>query len=451
MGRYVIVGNGVAGTRAAEVLRRTDADAAITLVTEEAYPFYRRPQLADFAAGQAGEARLWAKPPLFYDEMRLDLRLGAQVTGVDASAHELTLADGSQVGYDKLLVATGRRLQCGLAKGSLPGVNCFKTLDDAKVIRSMDGRGKRAAVYGDGLVALELVRALTSAGFTTTYLVPGERLWPEVLDADAADIAAGRVRAAGAELVFRATVTAIDEVAGRAGGLVLGGGDTLAADVVGVCTDYAPALEFLPDGGKAVVTSASYSTPWDDVFVAGDVTMEPSRHYFNWLRSWRQGAAAGGLMAGATADDAIQDVDVLNMQVLGLSLVALGKTVFPYRSGYTEMRGDYPYGEFYKKLVFDPSGTLVGALLMGNIAEAGVLEEAIRAGKAKAELEPDLLHQMFDVTYRAAYIGAQCPVCRHEIQLARGAHEGDLVTCPICGTEFTLVQGPQGFIARAAR
>jgi NAD(P)H-nitrite reductase large subunit len=60
MGRYVIVGNGVAGTRAAEVLRRTDADAAITLVTEEAYPFYRRPQLADFAAGQAGEVRLWA-------------------------------------------------------------------------------------------------------------------------------------------------------------------------------------------------------------------------------------------------------------------------------------------------------------------------------------------------------------------------------------------------------
>ena len=131
--------------------------------------------------------------------------------------------------------------------------------------------------------------------------------------------------------------------------------------------------------------------------------------------------------------------------------MALGRTVVPYRSGDSEMRGDYPYGEFHKKLVFSPDDVLVGALLVGNVAEAAVLEEAIRKGTKKADLPADLLHQMFDVTYRAAYKGVQCPVCRHEMQLDKGAAVGDLVTCPVCGTDFELVQGDVGFRARIAR
>jgi ribosomal protein S27E len=153
---------------------------------------------------------------------------------------------------------------------------------------------------------------------------------------------------------------------------------------------------------------------------------------------------------GTTAT--FEDVDTLNMQVLGLSLVSLGKTVTAYRSGYTELRGDYPVGEFYKKLVFDPEGILVGALLLGNVAEAAALEEAIRARTPKDDLDAALLHQMFDLSYRRpAFIGVQCPVCRHEFQVGRGAQEGDLVTCPVCGMELTLARGPEGLVARAAR
>ena len=449
MGRYVIVGNGVTGTRAAEVLRRREPDAAITLLTDEPYPFYRRPQLADFAAGRAGEARLWAKPASFYDEQRLDLRLDTTVTGVDPAAKQVALADGARLDYDKLLVATGRRLG-GVGSASGPGINSFKTLDEAKAVRSLDGSGKRGVVYGDGLVALELVRALTGAGFQTTYYVPGERLWPEVLDADAAEIAASRVRAAGAEIVYGSSLTAVDQGTG-ASALVLGSGETVTADVVGVCGEYAPALSFLPGAGAEALRSGSYATPWEDVYIAGDVTVGPEKRYFNWLRSWRQGAAVGAAMAEGSTDT-FEDVDTLNMQVLGLSLVSLGKTVTAYRSGYTEMRGDYPVGEFYKKLVFDPDGVLAGALLLGNVAEAAALEEAIRARTPKDELDAALLHQMFERSYRRpAYIGVQCPVCRHEFQVGRGAQEGDLVTCPVCGMELTLAPGPEGLVARAAR
>ncbi len=452
MAKYVIVGNGVTGTRAAEVIRRTDESADVTILTEEPHPFYRRPQLADFASGDIGEARMWARKTSFYDDNRLDLRLSTKVVGLDVDAHTLALADGGSVPYDRLLVATGRDVtSAGLSGGDLAGVNHFKTLDEARAIRDLDGSGKTGVVFGNGMVALELVRALTASGFSTTYLVPTDSLWPEVLDKDAADIALSRLHAAGARVVFGAGIETARSSDGCAGEVVLAGGDVLRADVLGLCSGYTPAIGFLPDGGAGLVAGAGFASPWADVFVAGDVTVDAGKNYFNWLRSWRQGAAAGTLMAGGAGADEPAAIDTLNMQVLGLSLVTLGRTIAPYRSGYSEMRGDYPYGEFYKKLVFSSDDVLVGALLLGNVAEAAALEQAIRAGTKKADLPDDLLHQMFDVTYKTTYVGVQCPVCRHEMQLAKGAVAGDLVTCPVCGTDFNLVQGDVGFKARIAR
>jgi NAD(P)H-nitrite reductase len=451
MAGFVIVGNGVTGIRAAEVLRRRVDDADITILAEEPYPFYRRPQLADFATGVVGEARLWAKKPAFYEENRLNVRLGSRAVALDPDAHAVTLADGAPLTYDKLLVASGRRVGVGALKGSdLAGVNHFKTLDEARAIRDLEGAGKTGVVYGDGLVALELVRALTTAGFTTTYLVPEERLWPEVLDEEAAAIIAGRVKAAGAEVVTGAKVEAVEDRQGRAAGLVLAGGKTYSADIVGVCAGYRPAVEFLPDGGRGFKVDAGFATPWEDVYAAGDVTVDPARSYFNWLRSWRHGAEAGVVLAGGEAD-LPAEVNLLNMAALGLSLVAMGRTVVPYRSTDREMVGDYPVGEFYKKLVFDTNDVLVGGLLVGSVAEAGALEEALRARTKKADMDPALLHQMFDVTYRTGFQGVQCPVCRHEIQLSPGAAAGDLVTCPVCGTDLVLAQGEVGLVARGAR
>ncbi|MCZ7662469.1 MAG: NAD(P)/FAD-dependent oxidoreductase [Thermoleophilia bacterium] len=305
MARYLIVGNGVTGMRAAEMLRRRRDDAEITVVTEEAYPFYRRPQLADFASGSVGEARLWGKRKEFYQEQRLDVRLSSRVAGVDVAAQKVTFGDGTTLSYDAMLVATGRRLSAGgLQGGDLAGINCFKTLDEARAIRGLDGAGQTGLVYGNGLVALEMVRALTGAGFKTTYLVPTERLWPEVLDQDAAEIAAARVRASGAELVLGAAVEAVEGRDGRAVGLVLAGGDKVLADVVGVCAEYTPAVDFLPEEGFGFKVDARFATPWQGIYAAGDVTVGSAKNYFNWLRSWRQGAAAGAALAGDAVEGA---------------------------------------------------------------------------------------------------------------------------------------------------
>src|SRR5680860_1002845 len=124
MTKYVIVGNGVTGTRAAEVIRRADESADVTILTEEPHPFYRRPQLADFASGEVGEARMWARKRSFYEDNRFDLRLSTKVVGLDVDGHVLALADGGSVPFNRLLVATGRDVTSErLRGGDLPGVN----------------------------------------------------------------------------------------------------------------------------------------------------------------------------------------------------------------------------------------------------------------------------------------------------------------------------------------
>jgi NAD(P)H-nitrite reductase large subunit len=451
MGRYVIVGNGVAGTKAAEVLRLRRPEADIVLLAEEPYPFYRRPQLADYAAGAVGEARLWAKRDAFYAEQRIDMRLSTRVESVDAAAGTLALAGGETLGYDGLVVATGRYATAGGVKGGdAVGVNHFKTLADAQAVRAITRDGKTGVVYGNGLASLEMVRALTAGGFATTYIVPTERLWPDVLDDEAAGIVASRVRAAGAELVLGVTAEAISGAEDGPKEIHLAGGRALTADVVGVCAGYAPAVEWLPGGGAGFAVDQAFATPWPGIWAAGDVTQGGGSLGFNWLRSWRHGAAAVAAMLGE-AEQTRGEVDVLDMAALGLSVVALGKTTVAYRSGFSEMCGDYPYAEFYKKLVFDADDVLVGALLLGNVAEATALEDAVRAKTRRSALDEALLHQMFDVTYRATFAGVQCPVCRHEFPVEADAKAGDRVACPVCGMEFTLADGPQGFVVRAAK
>src|SRR5680860_801407 len=314
MGRYVILGNGVAGTRAAEMLRDLDQDAEIVVVTEEVHPFYRRPLLVDYVTGRVGVSLLAGRKKDFYEAKRIELLLDRRAESVDPAAKVVTLSDGKELGYDKLLVATGRK-PVGPEDTQDDRIIYMKTLADADRIRGMSGRGRSAVVHGNGMLALEMVRAFTGVGFETTYLVPSERIWPDVLDIDAADIVASRVRSAGAEIMYSAEISEV-QGEGRASGVALKSGHTVTADTVGIAGEYLPSVDFLPGGMSGYRPEPGYSTPWKDVFIAGDVTADPQMGHFNWLRSWRQGADVARAMNGSGAAE-FQKADLLNTQVMG--------------------------------------------------------------------------------------------------------------------------------------
>lgn len=451
MSRYVVIGAGVAGTRAAETIRAQQSTAEVVVLGAEPHPFYRRPQLVEYAAGRMSAQALSARDPSSWREQNLDVRLGVEVASVNPEAGAVVLADGSEVHYDQLIVATGRRAAArtpGSRPGSLAGVVAFTTLDEAGQVRALQGSGGRAVIFGDTLPALQMVQAASAVGLETTYLPSGERVMPEVLDEDASQIIAGRLRAAGVRLVWGASVEQVVDDGGHAAGVRLTGGQLYPADIVGACAGYEPAVAMLPVGAEGLHVADDLSTPWPGVWAAGDVVGDEPP--FNWLRAWRQGERAGLAACGARlpVGPGRSPVHVLNSQLMGLSVVAIGQTVVPYRSGPTERRTDV-MGEVYKKLVFAEDGRLVGALLVGNVAEAGALEEAVRMGVRKSDLNPSLVKQIFETTYQPLFVGVQCPVCRHEIQLEPGAKAGDRITCPVCGVDFQLEDGEHGLQVRA--
>ena len=107
MKRYIIVGNGVAGTAAAEGIRENDKDGKIDIFTDESVPNYTRIRLPDFIAGTAEEGELILHRESWYGEKGIELHLEEAIQEIDPDGHEVRSSKGNRYRYDRLLLATG--------------------------------------------------------------------------------------------------------------------------------------------------------------------------------------------------------------------------------------------------------------------------------------------------------------------------------------------------------
>src|SRR5579863_4172257 len=105
---YVIIGNGITGVTAAEILRAEDAAADITVVADDPFPVYYRPALKDYLAGRVREDKLWARPNSFYQQENIRF-IADRVVGIQAGQHAVQLRSGRSLGYSRLLLANGAR------------------------------------------------------------------------------------------------------------------------------------------------------------------------------------------------------------------------------------------------------------------------------------------------------------------------------------------------------
>lgn len=172
--RIVVVGASAAGLSAAETLRREGFDGSLTLVGEEAHPPYDRPPLSKQILTGAWQAdRLRLRRPEDLDALGLDLRLGAAATALSPAARTVTLADGTELRYDNLVVATGvrpRRLpECGT-----PGVHVLRDLEDALALRDRLASGGRLVVVGAGFLGTEAAAAARLLGAAVTLVEPAD-------------------------------------------------------------------------------------------------------------------------------------------------------------------------------------------------------------------------------------------------------------------------------------
>ncbi len=291
----LIVGASLAGAKAAEALREAGFDGPITLIgAEDELPYERPPLSKGYLQGKAGRESIYVHTRDWYAGADVDLRLGARVAGVDPAAHEVTLADGSRIGYAKLLLTTGsspRRLP--VPGADLDGVLYLRTVGDCDRLKAVLGHASRIAVIGAGWIGLEVAASARGAGVEVTVLEAAELPLLRVLGRDVGGVFAKLHRDHGvdlrlgvgvAEIVAASGVAGVGGAAGagdgagaagRAAGVRLASGDLIQADavVVGVGitpnTQLAEAAGLVVDNGIRVDAQLRSSDP--DIFAAGDV------------------------------------------------------------------------------------------------------------------------------------------------------------------------------------
>ncbi len=385
---YVIAGAGLAGAKAAETLREEGFDGPVVLIGDEAERPYERPPLSkDYLLGKAERETIFVHPASWYADHGVELRLGVTVTGIDPAAHEVALADGSRIGYAKLLLATGsspRRLTVPGADAD--GVLYLRRAADSDQIKAAFQAASRIAVIGAGWIGLETAAAARAADVEVTILEAAELPLLRVLGAEVAQVFAGLHREHGVDLRFGVQVSEITGSGGRAGGVRLADGGHVEADAVIVGVGITPNSQLAEaarlETRNGIVVDAGLRSSDPDIYAAGDIAnaFHPllGRHIRveHWANALNQPQAAARAMLG-------QDVSYDRVPYFYTDQYDLGMEYTGYvePGGYDQVvfRGDVERREFLAFWLAD------GRVLAGmnvNIWDASdMIQALVRSGR----------------------------------------------------------------------
>ena len=321
-GGIVVVGASLAGLRAAEALRRGGYDGPLTLVGDEPYRPYDRPPLSKHVLAGEIAADATALPEL--EKLHARWRLGSAAVALDRSARIVSLADGTRLAYDKLLVATGAQARPWPTEtgGSLAGLHTMRTRDDASALRAaLVEKPRHVLIVGGGLIGCEAASCCRDLGLDVTMVDPNPTPLARALGTRIGAIVADNVRDAGA--VFRPSthVRAFEgDAAGRVVRARLTDGSAIEADLVIAALGAMRATGWLTESGLRADAGgltcdatcralAADGTPDPHVYTAGDVARWPNPFYGDrlmavehWGNAVEQAAHAARNMLAAEDD-----------------------------------------------------------------------------------------------------------------------------------------------------
>ena len=396
MMKHVIIGNGPAGVVAAETLRRSDPEAEITLIGDEAEPPYSRMAIPYLLVGKVGEAGTYLRKDADHFD-RLNIRMvQARVEAVDVKARSVRLNNGSVLSYDRLLIATGSHpVRPPIPGMDLPGVLSCWTLEDARAIAAAVKAGSRVLQMGAGFIGCIIMEALALRGPKLTMVEMGDRMVPRMMD----EVAGGMIqRWCDKKGVAVRTGRRVMSIVANGAVLTvtLDDGEKFEVDVVICATGVKPNLAMLSGSGiemdAGILVDERMQTNVPDVYAAGDVTeaveFGTGRRTLNAIQpdAVEQARIAALNMAGKTAVS--QGTFVFNvLDTLGLISTSFGQWQGVPGGDFAQLLDEKNFG--YLRLAFE-GDQLVGANTIGHTEHMGVLrgliQGRVRLGEWKARL-----------------------------------------------------------------
>jgi nitrite reductase (NADH) large subunit len=395
MKRYLIIGDGVAGARAAVKIRETDPKDKIHIFTEEAYPFYYRVRFPEFVSGEVAIQDITIHTKEYYQSRGISLHLEEPIIEVHSEKKEVVSKKGKIYSYDLLLMATGGTAFVPPIKGvEKRGVFTLRKMKDAIEMKEFSKGVSQAILIGGGLVGLEAGGALLKRGIKVAVIEHNPRILPRQMDVEGAQILQKKMEGMGFSFYLNGQS---DEILGKekVEGLRLKDDRTVEGQMVIVSAGVRPNIELAKTMGLEIKNGISVNdrleTKREGFFAAGDVAEHRGRCYGIWPAAQRQGETAGVNMAGGNA--LYEGTVVSNtLKVVGVDLTSSGE-IDAERKLECVVKSDREKG-IYRKVAFKED-KIVGCILLGNVKGSSEILSAIEKKINVKDLKDLILEEEF--------------------------------------------------------
>lgn len=387
MENIIILGGGIAGTTAAEDLRKLNADVSITIIEQEFHPVYSRVLLPHYIKGKVPREKVFLKTWEWYAAQNIEIMAGVRIEGIDITNKFVSTSEGRELPFDALIIACGGELN--VIGGEPRGVSYLRGIDDAdemlaliREVKMKPSEEQRGIVIGGGFIALEYINIFAHYGIACSVLVRGSGFWSQVLSEHSQSVLAKKAAEGNVTLYLN---QASPEIIGDhdVTGVKLSDASILPAAIVGVGIGMHPDRSFYSEFGidikSGVVANEYLETSHPGVYSIGDgaefLDLNVNRHvvYGNWMSAQMQGRTVAKTVLGERT--VFNLVSSYATNLLGMHIVFIGDVD---RKAADEIRQTLATDvasneEFYR------NGKLVGAVLIGDIAQRAAITARIKA------------------------------------------------------------------------
>lgn len=388
---YLIIGNGIAGLAAAEEIRKNDENGNILIVSKEEIPTYWRTRLSALIAKDFDKDDIYVKKEAWYQEKNIEEKLGTEVEKLDLENDKAILADGEEIEYGKVLLATGARAFVPPIKNvESKGVFAIRSLDDLINFKEYAADKKEVVIIGGGILGLEAAFSVKELGKEVSIIEAADYILNRQLDHELSKKLEKSLNEMGIKTFTGKATEEILANDGKVSGIKLSNGEEIKADVIMVQAGVRSIIDLAKNSNlevdRGIIVNDNLQSKKENVYAAGDCAQIGNFTIGLWTASQEMGKIVGHNMTGAK--ETYEKPKPFSTLMIGnIKVFSAGMTS---GEGIEEMKAEKD-GNIYK--LFKKDGKFVGGILWNDIKMQNDVKDLVFNGK---NLEDTKLSEIFN-------------------------------------------------------